>query len=117
MKHDNILQLYEWFEDADSYYLVLELCRGGELGLFLKKQGKLSENLTKGLMKDLLSGLAFLHSQGIMHRDLKLANLLLTKNQKSIKIADFGFSVRLSDNDEERKTVCGTPNYISPEIA
>ena len=62
LQHENILQLYEWFEDADSYYLVLELCKGGELGTFLKKSGKLSEKLTKRFMKDLLNGLQYLHS-------------------------------------------------------
>ena len=56
-----------------------------------------------------------MQSRGIMHRDLKLSNVLLTE-AKEVKIIDFGLAVQLTDLTEERETLCGTPNYISPEV-
>ena len=56
-----------------------------------------------------------MQSRGIMHRDLKLSNILLTESSE-VKIIDFGLAVQLTDLTEERETLCGTPNYISPEV-
>lgn len=65
-------------------------------------------------MKEIVSGLVFLHSHKIVHRDLKLSNILLDENNVA-KIADFGLSIVLQNfSDEETMTLCGTPNYISP---
>ncbi|KAJ3226639.1 Serine/threonine-protein kinase plk4 [Clydaea vesicula] len=75
-------------------------------------RGPITEKQLRPLLKDLIDGLLYLHSKNIIHRDLKLSNLLLTKNH--LKIADFGLAVKLSQ--QEQKTLCGTPNYISPEI-
>lgn len=58
---------------------------------------------------------AFLHKHGILHRDLKLGNIMVSQGTK-VKIGDFGLAVKLEDLQEERETICGTPNYISPEI-
>lgn len=67
-------------------------------------------------MHQIITGMLYLHSHGILHRDLTLSNLLLTRNM-NIKIADFGLATQLKMPHEKHYTLCGTPNYISPEIA
>ena len=103
------------FEDSDNFYLLLELCTGGDLFSYIKSLGKLEESETKRICLNIVEGISYLHSNNILHRDLKLGNILLTED-KSAKIADFGLAAQLSDLSEERTTLCGTPNYISPEI-
>lgn len=66
-------------------------------------------------MKQIVHGCQYLHQNKVMHRDLKLANLFLDDNLK-IKIGDFGLASRISHEGEKKKTLCGTPNYIAPEI-
>ncbi|KAI9207419.1 kinase-like domain-containing protein [Polychytrium aggregatum] len=115
LKHPSILQLLTFFEDDRHVYLVMELCENGELYRYLQKRKSLSEAETRGVMVQIISGLEYLHSNRIVHRDLKLSNLLLTRNYE-IKIADFGLAAKLAHHDGEQQTMCGTPNYISPEI-
>lgn len=79
LHHKSILELYTYFEDADHVYLVMELCAGGELYRYLQQRGSpLSEPEARRIMVQLIGGLQYLHSHGIIHRDLKLSNLLLT---------------------------------------
>ncbi|KAI8921586.1 kinase-like domain-containing protein [Entophlyctis helioformis] len=116
LHHPSILQLYNYFEDNTNVYLVMELCKNGELFKYIQRRSRpLSEPETRGVMQQLVHGLAYLHSNRIMHRDLKLGNLLLTERY-DVKIADFGLASRLNGSASEQKTMCGTPNYISPEI-
>ena len=114
LDHPSIVKLHTFFEDSESVYLLLELCEGGEL--FTHIQGPLSEEETRDLMTQLVDGVGYLHSKGIIHRDLKLGNLFLTHDKRSLKIGDFGLAAQLSSAQAERDTLCGTPNYISPEV-
>nr|CAI5861153.1 unnamed protein product [Callosobruchus analis] len=115
LKHPSILELYECFEDINYVYLVLELCHKGELQKYVK--GKvLSETEVSNIMIQVVEGIKYLHSYNILHRDLSLSNLLLTKDMQ-VKIADFGLATQLSRPDEKHMTMCGTPNFISPEVA
>ncbi|XP_074650005.1 serine/threonine-protein kinase PLK4-like [Tubulanus polymorphus] len=117
LKHPTILELYSYFEDANYVYLVLEICHNGELYRYLKQHCKiLSEDEARHFLRHIVDGLLYLHSHRILHRDLTLANLLLTKDME-VKIADFGLATQLEVPDEKHFTMCGTPNYISPEIA
>ncbi|XP_052077146.1 serine/threonine-protein kinase PLK4-like isoform X2 [Mytilus californianus] len=117
LKHPAILELYNYFEDSNYVYLVLEICHNGELNRYLKANCKvLSEMEARHFMVQIVSGMLYLHSHGILHRDLTLANLLLTKSM-DVKIADFGLATQLNFTEEKHFTMCGTPNYISPEIA
>lgn len=115
LKHPSILELYTCFEDANYVYLVLEICHNGELQTYIRQNGPVSENVARHYLKQLINGLLYLHSHNILHRDLTLANLLLTKDMK-VKIADFGLATKIEPG-EDHKTLCGTPNYISPEVA
>lgn len=116
LSHECIVKLFDYFEDQENVYLLLELCSGGELFTHIKTESRLSEDETRLLMSQLVDGIAFMHSQNILHRDLKLGNLLLSDNKNQLKIGDFGLAVKLTDFEEERSTLCGTPNYISPEV-
>nr|XP_018670432.1 serine/threonine-protein kinase PLK4-like isoform X1 [Ciona intestinalis] len=117
LKHPSILELHHCFEDADHVYLILELCMKGELNRFLKSQGNsLCEQQVREFMVQIVEGMLYLHAHGILHRDITLANMLLDDNCH-IKIADFGLATRLALPTDKHFTMCGTPNFISPEIA
>ncbi|XP_016058812.1 PREDICTED: serine/threonine-protein kinase PLK4 [Miniopterus natalensis] len=117
LKHPSILELYNYFEDSNYVYLVLEMCHNGEMNRYLKNRRKpFSEKEARHFMHQIITGMLYLHSHGILHRDLTLSNLLLTRNM-NIKIADFGLATQLKMPHEKHYTLCGTPNYISPEIA
>ncbi|XP_014248739.1 serine/threonine-protein kinase PLK4 isoform X2 [Cimex lectularius] len=117
LKHPSVLELYTFFEDSDYVYLVLEHAQYGELQRYIKNNVlSINEDEAAHIMKQVVEGLLYLHSHNILHRDLTLANLLLTKKMR-VKIADFGLATQLSRPDEKHMTMCGTPNYISPEVA
>ena len=104
MEHPDIVRIIESFNTKDSYVLVTEYCEGGEL--FDQVKNQLSETQIAVIFKQLLSGLAYLHSHNIVHRDLKLENILIQETEKSkttgedlfnIKIIDFG-TARIFDS-------------------
>ncbi|TPX51472.1 hypothetical protein SeLEV6574_g00253 [Synchytrium endobioticum] len=116
LHHPAVLELYNYFEDSQYVYLVMEQCKQGELYRYIQKRKQpLSEMEARTVLSQITRGLLYLHANGIIHRDLKLSNLLLT-DTFDVKIADFGLAVKLAEPDGEQKTMCGTPNYISPEI-
>ncbi|KAI8801578.1 kinase-like domain-containing protein [Cladochytrium replicatum] len=102
LSHHSILGLYTYFEDATHVYLVTELCINGELFQYLSKRGRLTEPEARSIMFQVVKGVEYLHGFGIIHRDLKLNNLLLT-DLFDVKIADFG----LADGREGSKRPCG----------
>ncbi|XP_054652355.1 serine/threonine-protein kinase PLK4 [Dunckerocampus dactyliophorus] len=117
LKHPSILELYNYFEDSNYVYLVLEMCHNGEMGRYLKERKMpFSEEEARHFMHQIVKGMLYLHTHGILHRDLTLSNLLLTNNM-NIKVADFGLATQLKLPTEKHFTMCGTPNYISPEVA
>ncbi|CAN0296528.1 unnamed protein product, partial [Discosporangium mesarthrocarpum] len=116
LKHPAVVELIDFFEDARFVYMALELCGGGDLYRHLKTRGPFSEPEAAGFMRQILAGLTYLHSRGILHRDLKLSNLLLSQDGRRLRISDFGLAVMLRDGQEERHTICGTPNYMAPEV-
>jgi serine/threonine protein kinase len=107
--------------DEDKLWVILEFCEGGDFKTFLKdtknspKQQRLSEKWARIYMKQIAEGLRYLRSKNIIHRDLKPHNLLMTKDHKTIKIADFGFA-RILGSEALEATVCGSPLYMAPEV-
>ncbi|CAM9212764.1 unnamed protein product, partial [Phaeothamnion confervicola] len=77
LKHPAVVEMLDFFEDDSKVYIVLELCVGGDLYRWLRRRGPASEAEAAAYMGQLLSALAYLHRRGILHRDLKLSNLLL----------------------------------------
>lgn len=118
LKHPSILELFTFFEDTNYVYLVLELAQNGALHRYLvDKQKTLSEFEAANVLSQVVNGLQYLHSNNIMHRDMSMANLLLSDTMH-VKIADFGLATQLDHHFENKHTtLCGTPNYISPEVA
>ncbi|EDV21411.1 uncharacterized protein TRIADDRAFT_30306, partial [Trichoplax adhaerens] len=116
LKHPSIVELYNYFEDSNYVYLIMELCEKGEFQHHLKAKGKIAEDQARRFLAQIVKGLLYLHSHDIVHRDLSLSNLLLT-NDLDVKISDFGLATKLAVRGETHLTMCGTPNYISPEIA
>lgn len=117
LKHPSILELHEFFEDENYVYLVLEYAENGELQNFLKTYKKrFNETDAAKILKQVVEGLLYLHTHNIMHRDISLSNLLLTRDMK-VKIADFGLATQFSPRLDNHMTLCGTPNFISPEVA
>ncbi|OBA19024.1 kinase-like protein [Metschnikowia bicuspidata var. bicuspidata NRRL YB-4993] len=116
LNHPNIVNLVEVLKSGKYIGIVLEYASGGELFDFILKQKYLKENVAKKLFAQLVSGVDYMHSKGLIHRDLKLENLLLDKH-KNIVISDFGFvnSYNKSKNDL-MKTSCGSPCYAAPEL-
>lgn len=83
LKHPSILELYTFFEDANYVYLILELCHNGELQQYIKRK-KLSEWEVSAIMKQVVEGIKYLHFHNILHRDISLSNLLLTKDMQVV---------------------------------
>jgi serine/threonine protein kinase len=115
--HSGVIKLYHFFENVNTFHMVLELAKGGDVFSRLSKRSFYPENDARKLARNLLTTIEFIHSKGYVHRDLKPENLLLeTLNEDSngLKIADFGFARK--DNGGALKTRCGTPSFVAPEI-
>ncbi|XP_046393580.1 serine/threonine-protein kinase PLK1 [Ischnura elegans] len=115
LSHTNIVGFHGYFEDANNVYIVLELCRMRSLMELHKRRKILTAPEVRYFLRQILLGVNFLHSQRIIHRDLKLGNLFLNDNLE-VKIGDFGLATRVAYEGQRKKTLCGTPNYIAPEI-
>lgn len=114
--HDNIVRMYAIFDTPENLLIVMELMEGGELYEEIIQRSTFTEQEAAVILKQLLSALKYLHAKGIVHRDLKLENLLLkNKGELTIKLADFGLS-RLFKAGSEMHTACGTPFYVAPDI-
>ncbi|XP_065707586.1 serine/threonine-protein kinase ULK1 isoform X4 [Patagioenas fasciata] len=123
LKHENIVALYDFQEVANSVYLVMEYCNGGDLADYLHTMRTLSEDTIRLFLQQIAGAMKMLHSKGIIHRDLKPQNILLSyaggrksnPNNIRIKIADFGFA-RYLQNNMMAATLCGSPMYMAPEV-
>ena len=122
LDHPDIVRIIESFNTRESYFLVTEYCEGGEL--FDQVRNQLSETQIAVIFRQLLSGLAYLHSHNIVHRDLKLENILIYETEKSkttgedlfnIKIIDFG-TARIFDKSKNPQSIVGSSYYIAPEV-
>ncbi|XP_037696649.1 serine/threonine-protein kinase 33 isoform X2 [Choloepus didactylus] len=125
VKHQHIIHLEQVFETPKRMYLVMELCEDGELKEILGKKGHFSENETRWIIQSLASAIAYLHSKDIVHRDLKLENIMVKSSfvdgnnemNLNIKVTDFGLAVRKQGGSESMmQTTCGTPIYMAPEV-
>lgn len=115
LNHPNIVKMYSSFRNTDFVFMILELCERGALDDLLKRNTRIKEKYVSKFTFQIVKGLLYLHNEmSVVHRDLKLGNLFLD-NHLNIKIGDFGLSAVIKDG-ERRKTVCGTPNYIAPEV-
>jgi len=112
--HPFITTLITSFSDDDSLYMLLDYCPGGEVFSYLRKAKRFDENTSRFYAAEIVLILEFLHErEGVAYRDLKPENLLLDADGH-IKLVDFGFAKRLGNR--ETYTLCGTPEYLAPEV-
>ncbi|KAM6114182.1 serine/threonine-protein kinase PLK1 [Pterocles gutturalis] len=115
LAHRHIVGFHGFFEDSDFVYVVLELCRRRSLLELHKRRKALSEPEVRYYLRQTILGCQYLHSHRVIHRDLKLGNLFLSDDME-VKIGDFGLATKVEYDGERKKTLCGTPNYIAPEV-
>ena len=117
LRHKNIVRFLHSQVDTESgmMQLVMEYCGGGSLAQVVRRFGVLPETLMAIYLDQVLAGLAYLHSEGVIHRDIKGGNILLTKDGL-VKLADFGIATRLSDPSTSTRSIVGTPYWMAPEI-
>lgn len=126
--HPNVLKYYECYVDDHNYYIVTEYCPGGELLSFIVKERGINDWQAAYIMKQVLSAVAYCHNRGIVHRDLKVENVLVKDSSAStgndeygsrkrinVKLIDFGISCRIRPHQRLNKFF-GTPYYMAPEV-
>ncbi|XP_058014552.1 serine/threonine-protein kinase Chk2 isoform X2 [Ahaetulla prasina] len=116
INHPCLIKIIDFFEGKD-FYIVLELMEGGELFDKVQRPARLSERTCKLYFYQMLLAVQYLHKHGIIHRDLKLENVLLSSREENclVKITDFGQS-KIIGETSLMQTLCGTPDYLAPEI-
>ena len=117
-QHPHIIQLFDSFENPEYIYIVIELLRGGDLYEYLDKRNfKVSENRAREIIHSLTTALYYLHSYGIVHRDIKLDNILMTddSDQSKAKLVDFGLSKMIGPKESCTEPF-GTFGYAAPEV-
>ncbi|XP_043282720.1 serine/threonine-protein kinase ULK2 isoform X2 [Venturia canescens] len=124
LHHENVVALLDCKESNHNVFLVMEYCNGGDLADYLGAKGTLSEDTIRVFLKQLAGAMKALHAKGVVHRDLKPQNILLSHScgkacpqphQITLKIADFGFARFLQDG-VMAATLCGSPMYMAPEV-
>ena len=122
LSHPNIVKIYEFFDTILYYYLVTEYCKKGELFSYIKN--RFSERQLAVLFYQVFSGLCYLHEKKIIHRDLKLENIMVSDVEKDvltgeeyfwIKIIDFG-TAKIFEKNKTEKSIIGSSYYIAPEV-
>ena len=122
LSHPNIVKIFEFYITKAHYYLVTEFCKFGELYSYIKKE--FSERQLAVLFYQVFSGLWYLHDNKILHRDIKLENIMISSTEKDqysneelfwIKIIDFG-TAKIFDKNKKEKDVVGSSYYIAPEV-
>ncbi|XP_077498646.1 serine/threonine-protein kinase PLK1-like [Amblyomma americanum] len=112
--HKHVVRFHSQFEDAKNVYIISELCTRQSLELH-KCRERLTEPEVRHLLRQLLLACEYLVQEQVIHRDLKLGNLLLTKGSQ-LKVADFGLATRVHYPGQLKRSICGTTNYMAPEM-
>lgn len=114
-KHPNIVEMYDSFLVGDELWVVMEFLEGGALTDIVTHTGRMQEEQVAYVCQAILKALAFLHSQGVIHRDIKSDSILLT-HDGNVKLSDFGFCAQISSDTPKRKSLVGTPYWMAPEV-
>ena len=121
LSHPGIMKFHDAIDSGNKICLVVEYINGSNLYQYIRKMPGsriVSENEVKIIFKEIVEAVAYLHEQKVVHRDLKLENVLLDRTTEHIKIIDFGFSTKVKSIDETKLPFsCGTPIYMCPDMA
>uniref|UniRef100_A0A673YS86 Serine/threonine-protein kinase PLK n=1 Tax=Salmo trutta TaxID=8032 RepID=A0A673YS86_SALTR len=115
LHHKHVVKFSHHFEDQDNIYIFLELCSRKSLAHIWKARHTLTDPEVRYYLRQIISGLKYLHNRGILHRDLKLGNFFVNENME-LRLGDFGLAAKLETVEQRKKTICGTPNYLAPEV-
>ncbi|KAJ3346568.1 hypothetical protein HDU91_006998 [Kappamyces sp. JEL0680] len=115
ISHRYIVELLEVIETEAYIGLIMEVATGGELFEYILSREYLSEREAGRIFAQLIDAVSYLHARGIIHRDLKLENVLLDRN-RNVKLIDFGFANTVNDHSQMLQTSCGSPCYAAPEL-
>jgi calcium-dependent protein kinase len=116
LDHPNVLKVFEYFEDEQYYYIVMEYCKEGDLYDDLLKVEKYDEITAAKIMKQIFSGLAYIHKKNVVHRDVKLDNILITEKNEEIQIKIIDFNIATFNLGKRLSKFTGTLSYIAPEV-
>jgi len=118
LSHPNIVPVFDWGEDAGTYFIVMELVDGTSLAELLRGGSTLSPSRSAQIVAQVAAALGYAHRSGVVHRDIKPGNILITKDGQ-VKVTDFGIAQAVSSEDHlaEAGSVMGTATYFSPEQA
>lgn len=117
LQHENIIRYYDFYEDVHFLYVVMELCKGGEVFAKIVELKRFGEKDAAVLGQQMLRAMEYVHSLRIAHRDIKAENFMLAQPslQSPIKMIDFGMACRFQEG-EVLTELCGSPHYLSPEV-
>lgn len=115
LNSQHIVKFEHSFEDEENIYILMELCSNQSLSVLIKKRKRLTELEVRCYLAQIVKALMYLHCNKIIHRGIKLGDLLINDKMK-LKLADFGFATKLENHNERRKTLIGAPGYMAPEI-
>jgi len=120
LRHNNIVQLRDVVETPNKLFLVMDLVEGGELIDYVTARGRMTEDEARPVFLQIVEALQYIHAKNIVHRDLKLDNILVDSRTSrpgflAVKLSDFGHSKLLHDGYTRALTACGTPLYWAPE--
>ena len=119
MHHPYIVEFHRAFTYSECTFVVLEYCRNGSLMDMVRKRGHLKEPEVRRYVIQICGAIKYMHFKNVLHRDLKMGNIFLD-GEMNVKVGDFGLAALLLSNSEyslnRRRTMCGTPNYIAPEV-
>ncbi len=118
LNHPNVVQVYDYGSADGQFYFVMELVDGVDLSVHVKEHGKLPIAIALGFFEQAVNALKFAASKAIIHRDVKPANLMLTRDGQ-VKVADLGLAKKLTDDSDVTMTVVGmgSPHFLAPEQA
>ncbi|WWC85535.1 uncharacterized protein L201_000399 [Kwoniella dendrophila CBS 6074] len=113
--HPHIVRFEDCFEDEENVYMLLELCENGSMMDLLRRRKRYTEPEARYFLVQLIGACQYMHQMNVIHRDLKLGNLFLDSDM-NVKVGDFGLAALIENPGDRKKTICGTPNYIAPEV-
>src|SRR6516162_9226544 len=117
LNHPNIVAIYDWGQEAGTYFIVMEYVEGRTLRDIIRTEGPIEPGRAADITAEIASALAFAHRSGVVHRDVKPGNVLITP-QGNVKVTDFGIArAGASDGLTQTGSVMGTATYFSPEQA
>jgi myosin-light-chain kinase len=117
LNHENIIRFYDFYEDIHFLYVVMELCKGGEVFVKIVEMKRFSEKNAAHLGKQMLQAMDYVHKLNIAHRDIKAENFMLSEPNvnSAVKMIDFGMACKFKP-DQVLTELCGSPHYLSPEL-